>query len=199
MSIVPSVRLELRHDPGSAVCRTQFTEALSHMAATVCIVSANTGEDRHGRTATAVVSLSAEPPTLLISVKSGSALAKAIATAGGFSLAMLAQGQELVADAFAGRVAAENRHLIGVWTEWPSGRPHLLGAIAAFDCEVSGAMSVADHELFVGSVIATEISGPSRPLMWGRRNYRALKDDDAGAEPDLPELPLLQAASVTDL
>lgn len=167
------------------------------MAATVCIVSTSAGTDRHGRTATAVVSLSAEPPTLLVSVTSSSALARSIAAAGGFSLAMLTQGQELVADAFAGRVVPENRYLVGVWAEWPSGRPHLLGATAAFDCEVSGAMSVADHELFVGSVIATDISGPSQPLMWSRRNYRALKDDDAGAEAHLASLSLGQAGSLS--
>lgn len=199
MSTVPTVRLELRHDPSSAVSRTQFAEAMSRMAATVCIVNARAGDDRHGRTATAVVSLSAEPPTVLVSVKSNSALTKAITGAGGFSLAMLAQGQEHVADAFAGRVIPENRHRIGVWAEWPSGRPHLLGATAAFDCEVSGAMSVADHELFVGCIIATDISGPSRPLLWSQRNYRALRCDDADSEPGRPDLPLPQAGSVTEL
>lgn len=157
MSSIPSRSLKLRHDPDSAVSLKEFADAMSRMATTVCIVSANVDEDRHGRTATAVISLSAEPPTLLVSVKSNSMLAKAISTAGCFSLAMLAQGQELVADAFAGRIIPENRHLIGVWAKWQSGRPHLLGATAAFDCELSGAICVSDHELFVGSVIATDI------------------------------------------
>lgn len=58
---------------------------------------------------------------------------------GGFSLAMLAEGQEMIGDAFAGKVQHAQRFLIGVWGEWPSGRPHLFGASAAIDCELAAA------------------------------------------------------------
>src|SRR5690606_41757783 len=64
---------------------------------------------RSGRTVTAVLSLSAEPPMVLVSVKSDSALATAIISDGGFSLAMLAEGQEMIGDGFAGKIPHGHR------------------------------------------------------------------------------------------
>jgi flavin reductase (DIM6/NTAB) family NADH-FMN oxidoreductase RutF len=196
MSEIESARLDWV-EAATAVPRAEFAEVMSRMAATVCVVSAVDGAGRHGRTATAVLSLSADPPSILVSIKAGSVLAGAIKAAGGFSLAMLAQGQELVADAFAGRVAPDKRHLIGVWGAWPSGRPHLLGTSAALDCELSGAISAADHELFVGTIVATDIPEHSRPLLWSRRDYRTLKDEhDHPAREAAASLPLPRKASI---
>ena len=63
-----------RHPP--AVPRARFAEALSRLTATVCVVTATDEEGiRHGRTATAVMSLSAEPPTMLVSIDRTSAMA----------------------------------------------------------------------------------------------------------------------------
>jgi flavin reductase (DIM6/NTAB) family NADH-FMN oxidoreductase RutF len=168
-------RLDLVPSVTPAVSRAAFAEAFSRMASTVCVVSVNEGETLHGRTATAVLSLSSEPPTVLVSVKGGCPLAKAIRAAGGFSLAMLSRGQELVADAFAGKVEPGQRHLIGVWGAWPSGHPHLIGAAAAIDCELAGAIAAADHELFVGTIIATDVPLRSRPLLWTNRRYGSLE------------------------
>lgn len=175
MNTTSSVRLDLREGSDPPVSKKAFAEVMSHMAATVCVVSAGDGEQRLGRTATAVLSLSAEPPTVLVSIKSDSALAKAIAMSGGFSLAMLSEGQELIGDAFAGHVPPATRHLFGVWGAWASGRPHLIGAAAAMDCTLAGTVTAADHDLFIGSIIATDVSGHSRPLLWSGREYRSLK------------------------
>lgn len=169
-------RLDLACSGSPGVSRAAFAESFSRMASTVCVVGASEGEMLHGRTATAVLSLSAEPPSLLVSIKGGCPLAKAIRATGGFSLAMLSEGQELVADAFAGKVEPERRHLIGVWGAWPSGRPHLIGAAAAIDCELAGTIVAADHELFVGTVIATDVPARSRPLLWANRQYGALRE-----------------------
>lgn len=170
-------RLDLIPSGMPAVPRTAFAEAFSRMASTVCVVSARDGETLHGRTATAVLSLSAEPPTVLVSVKGGCPLAKTIRASGGFSLAMLSRGQELVADAFAGKVEPTQRHLIGVWGAWPSDRPHLIGAAAAMDCELASAVAAADHELFVGTIIATDVPARSRPLLWANRRYGHLHEE----------------------
>ncbi len=168
-------RLDLARSGSPAVSRAAFAEAFSRMASTVCVISASEGETLHGRTATAVLSLSAEPPSVLVSIKGGCPLARTIRATGGFSLAMLSDGQELVADAFAGKVEPARRHLIGVWDAWPSGRPHLIGAAAAIDCELAGTITAADHELFVGSIIATDVPARSHPLLWANRKYGSLK------------------------
>lgn len=158
-----------------AVPRPQFADAMARLASTVCVVSSGIGSECLGRTATAVFSLSASPPSIVVSIKADSALADTISRHGGFSLAMLAQGQELVADAFAGRVAAASRYLVGVWADWPSGRPRLLGAAAGLDCVLSASILVGDHRLFVGTIIATETATYADPLLWSERQYQALE------------------------
>ena len=169
--------LHIDRDAIGAVSKQEFANMMSRMAATVSVVTACDAGEAHGRTMTAVLSLSAEPPMVLVSVKSDSALATAIMADGGFSLAMLAEGQEMIGDAFAGKISHSQRFLIGVWGEWSSGRPHLFGAAAAIDCELGGCIPMADHTLFAGLVTDTDLPLHSRPLLWAGRNYRALRHD----------------------
>lgn len=171
-------RLDLVSSQAPAISRSAFAEAFSRMASTVCVISGSDGGTFHGRTATAVLSLTIEPPTVVVSVKGGCPLARVIRATGGFSLAMLSRGQERVADAFAGKVEPAQRHLIGVWGAWPSGRPHLIGSAAAIDCELAGAIAAADHELFVGTIIATDVPERSQPLLWANRRYGFLRDGE---------------------
>jgi flavin reductase (DIM6/NTAB) family NADH-FMN oxidoreductase RutF len=178
-----TVTVDLAAHTERAVTRSQFADTMARLASTVCVVSSGSGCECLGRTATAVFSLSANPPSIVVSIKADSALAGAITKQDGFSLAMLAQGQELVADAFAGRVAAANRYLVGVWADWPSGRPRLLGAAAGLDCVLSASILVGDHRLFVGTLIATETSGYAEPLLWSERQYQVLDRSTAFAAP----------------
>ncbi|HEV7317412.1 MAG TPA: flavin reductase family protein [Ensifer sp.] len=174
MRQTPPLSVDIDTHAELAVSKPEFADALSHLAATVCVASAGAGADSLGRTVTATFSLSANPPSIVISIKADSPLATLIATDNGFSLAMLAEGQEMIADAFAGKIDAAQRFLVGIWADWPSGRPRLLGAAAALDCVVSAAIEAGDHMLFVGTIVATEASDHVAPLIWSRRQYQSL-------------------------
>lgn len=153
---------------------SEFKAAMASMASTVCVVSARRGDERLGRTVTAVLSLSATPPAIMISVDIVSRLADLIAKTGGFSLAMLADDQGEIADAFAGRVAAEHRFSLGEWSAWPSGHPILAGAVSALDCEVIGSVATGTHVLFVGAIVEAETTTGRSPLVWQRHHYHGI-------------------------
>ncbi|MBD9508315.1 flavin reductase [Ensifer sp. ENS10] len=174
MRQIYSLSVDIDAHADLAVSKPEFADTLSHLAATVCVASSGRGADSLGRTVTATFSLSASPPSIVISIKADSPLAALIAAEQGFSLAMLAEGQELIADAFAGKIEASKRYLVGIWADWPSGRPRLLGAAAALDCLLSASMQVGDHTLFVGTIVATETSTHADPLIWSRRRYQSL-------------------------
>jgi len=174
MRQTPPPSLAIDAHAALAVSKPEFADTLSHLAATVCVASAGKGADSLGRTVTATFSLSANPPSIVVSIKADSPLAALIAAERGFSLAMLAEGQELIADAFAGKIEASKRYLVGIWAEWPSGRPRLLGAAATLDCLLSASIEVGDHMLFVGTIVATETSAHADPLIWSRRRYQSL-------------------------
>ena len=156
------------------VSNAEFRAAMSGMAATVSLVTARRGDERIGRTVTSMLSLSINPPTILISIDIMSRLADLIAKTGGFSLALLADDQTDVADAFAGQVAPEERFNTGRWSQWPSGHPMLLGAVTALDCDVIGAIETGTHVLFAGAVIEAETTESGAPLLWQRHQYRAV-------------------------
>lgn len=152
-----------------------FADAMASLASTVCVATAATGEMRHGRTVTAVTSLSATPPSLLVSITRGSDLAKAIAEEGRFSLNLLAEGQEAVGDAFAGKIAVADRFSVGQWDAWTSGQPRLAGAATAIDCELAGIVEMDTHCLFVGVLVEARTSD-AEPLLWYERQYRTLAE-----------------------
>jgi flavin reductase (DIM6/NTAB) family NADH-FMN oxidoreductase RutF len=156
------------------VSGAEFRAAMAGIASSVHVVTAQRGNERVGRTATSVLSLSATPPAILISIDIVSRLADFIAKTGCFSLATLTAGQEDIADAFAGQVAAENRFKVGDWKAWPSGQPHLQGAATTLDCEVIGAMETGTHVLFAGAVIEAETDTSRHPLLWHRHGYHGV-------------------------
>src|SRR5690606_22803249 len=122
----PTLALACADHPAArdAVPASQFTGAMSTLAASVTVVAARDGAERHGRTVTAMLSLSAEPPAILVSITRDTELAQTIETAGRFSLSVLAENQQAVADAFAGWGPAD-RFGEAEWAEWASGQPRL--------------------------------------------------------------------------
>ena len=151
---------------------------MSGLASAVHVVAARRGDERVGRTATSVMSLSAQPPTVLVSIDIVSRLADLIAKTGGFSLSMLASDQRAVAEAFAGQVPPEKRFELAAWDDWPSGQPRLHGAVTVLDCDVIGAMETGTHVLFAGAIVEAETDATRSPLMWHRHGYRGLDGVD---------------------
>jgi flavin reductase (DIM6/NTAB) family NADH-FMN oxidoreductase RutF len=166
--------MALRAPRRPTVGNTEFRSAMAAMASTVSVVTARRGDEVIGRTATSVISLSATPPALLISIDIVSRMADLIAKTGGFSIAMLADDQAPVADAFAGRLDPADRFGVGDWARWPSGNPMLLGAVTAFDCEVIGAMETGTHVLFAGAIVEAETTTSRTPLLWQRHGYHGI-------------------------
>lgn len=152
-----------------------FADTMASLASTVCIAAAADGEERYGRTVTAVTSLSPQPPTLLVSITTGSDLARLIERTGRFSINLLAEGQEAVGDAFAGKSEVTDRFSIGRWDKWPSGQPRLMGAKTAIECTLTGSVTLDTRRVFIGVLVGAQTTGAA-PLLWYDRGYRTLAE-----------------------
>ncbi|WP_137151454.1 flavin reductase family protein [Devosia sp. FKR38] len=170
----------LRPTRQPVVGSAEFRAAMAGFASSVGVVTARRGDERIGRTVTSMLSLSMTPPTLLVSIDITSRLADFIAKTNGFSLAILADDQQGVGDAFAGRLDPKDRFASGEWSHWPSGHPMLLGAVTALDCEVIGSIATESHVLFAGAIIEAETNTGRRPLVWQRHGYHGLAGLDGG-------------------
>jgi flavin reductase len=171
-----SMALRPTHRP--VVNTAEFRAAMSSMGSSVSVVTAQRGDEVVGRTVTAVLSLSASPPSVLVSIDIMSRLADLIAKTGGFSMAVLAEDQSEIADAFAGKVPSNRRFDLGAWSRWPSGQPLLAGAVTTIDCEVIGSIETGTHVLFAGAIVEAESHEERRPLLWQRHGYHVLSSID---------------------
>ena len=125
----------------------------------------------HGMTASAVASLSLEPPLLLVCVDRTADLHAILSETGAFALNVLAHDQEQLSRRF-----ADDRpdRFVGVpCSKGIDGLPLLDGAVAHITCRKWGAYGGGDHTIFLGQVSGGTIYD-RKPLIHGRRKYTTI-------------------------
>lgn len=131
-----------------------FKTAMRRVPAPVTVISAAHRGERRGLTATAVCSVSAEPPQLLVCVNKRVQAHDAIGLAGYFGVNYLSHGQADVAHAFSSPSGAPGaRFETGDWTEGETGAPLLRDALATFECRVVQAVDGGTHTLYIGEIV----------------------------------------------
>src|SRR6266550_3538397 len=94
----------------------EFKTVMRQVVSSVAIVTARAGKVRNGLTATAVCSVSAEPPTMLICVNRRASAESIIAESGAFAINFLTQDQHQIARLFStSKLGAEERFAEGQW------------------------------------------------------------------------------------
>lgn len=111
-----------------------------------------------GLAATAVCSVSAEPPTLLVCVNQSSSLGKVIQVGQAFSVNLLGADHELLARSFGGMtgLSQSERFAEGAWN-FDGEAPLLQGAAATFECRVTDAHVSGSHFVLMGAVQAVHL------------------------------------------
>lgn len=152
-----------------------FRAGMRRLAGGVTIItSADREGKRCGITATAVSSLSAEPPSLIACVNLNTSIGLVAPETGRFCVNVLADDQRAVADAFAGRtgLAREDRFKVGLWDGLETGAPALAGALVNFDCRLADRVEHATHLILIGRIVATRLGPVSTlPLVYGEGSY----------------------------
>lgn len=156
-----------------------FKQAMQCFAGAVTIVTGRGhGGERLGMTATAVMSLSADPPSVIISLNRESRLAKSLALGSRIGVNVLAADQEGEASMFGGArwdLSPEDRFASAAWGESDTGLPLLDGALVQMECVVDTAVARATHLVYfcVVSRVCTDTSDRD-PLLYYRRNFLTL-------------------------
>ena len=156
-----------------AVARERFIEGMRQMPSGVSLVTTLFEGRRAGLTATAVCSVSADPPQLLVCVNRTASAHESIRAAGLFAVNVLAREQRYLADVFAGIDGrrGEARFAEGHWTTLVTGAPVLEDALAAFDCRVVQTIEAASHSIFLGLVEAVAVRPDLAPLVFVEGGY----------------------------
>ena len=165
--------------PHGGVDPAAFRRALAQLAGGVVVVtSADARDAPAGVTATAVCSVSLEPPLVLVCLSAGSRTRETISTSGRYAINVLGSGHRSHAERFA--EAGDGKFDDLIWETGKFGYPILPGSIAVCECEVEQSIEAGDHTVFIGRVIeatSTEASH-DRPLLWHRGRYAHTSVED---------------------
>lgn len=137
-----------------------FKQAMRSLVSGVTVIAT---QDRMGAcvglTATAVTSLSADPPSLLVCVNRASTMAPALVRGTMFSVNVLAADQADVAEAFGGQrgLRGTGKFAYGHWYRSGPGTPLLAGSVVAFECIVSDSTDFATHRVVMGTVLDVHV------------------------------------------
>ena len=152
--------------------RTSFIDAMSRAVTGVTVVTTAGSTGQFGQTVSAMSSVTADPPTILVCIKSTSVIVNAIREHGSFGVNILRSDQRKVADSFAGRSTwgAPYDFDAATWERGHGEAPLLVGAVGRFDCRLSTVLEVGSHTVIFGTVHSASHSAGS-PLLYARRSY----------------------------
>ncbi len=136
-----------------------------------------------GMTVTAFASVSADPPTVLVSLDSEATAAHAISETQRFGISILAEDQLVVARYGSARGKPKFLEPFAEAGDGGSASPVVSGALAQLECEVWNELHIADHTVFFGRVRTAHASEAGTPLVHHRRDYRTLADPSAADPP----------------
>jgi flavin reductase len=146
----------------------RFRQGMRRLPAAVTLVTCRQGDNYFGLTATAVTSLSAEPPSLLTCVNREASAHRAILESRSFCINVLPHDQVALARVFASRRPEDRvrRFSLNKWNELATGAPVLEDAIVAFDCTLDQAIVYASHSILIGQVQDIRLGDVHKHLMY---------------------------------
>lgn len=148
---------------------------MRHFAVGVTIITSHHEDQRAGLTATAVCSVTTDPPRLVVFVNKNVVADEMILNSGALCVNILAADQEEVAKAFAGMIKdvhGEERFGFGTWHQLATGSPTLDGALANFDCRVIKVFDESTHHAFLCEVLATRERNDGAALIYLNGAFR---------------------------
>jgi len=145
--------------------RSDFIAAMRKLAATITLVTTDEDGSRHGMAATAVSSLSADPPALLVCVKRTTSVHGPISRAKGFCVNLLERTQAGLFEQFIARRGSD-RFRVGEWREGALQLPYLVGAAAVIACCVEQEIDYGTHSIFIGRVKDVQVTSGGEPLLY---------------------------------
>ena len=143
-----------------------FREAMAHMASGVAVITTRREDGRPcGLAATAVVSYSAAPPSLLVSISHASRCHASLETCEYFGVHILGGEQEALARTFAS--TGDDKFGALAWT-WDHDVPELNGVLAYLRCRRAENFTRYDHTVLVGDIAAGHVAS-GEPLLYAKR------------------------------
>ena len=159
-----------------AVDRKTYRDAMARLGAAVNVITTAGADGWRGFTASAVCSVTDDPPTLLLCLNRSSDNHDPLKANGVLCVNTLAASQEALSPLFAGMtgVPQSERFQPGEWTTLATGAPVLNDAVVSFDCAIQDVTEVGTHTVFFCAVQAIQTSTAHEGLIYFGRAYHRI-------------------------
>lgn len=147
-----------------------FRQAMRRVASTVNVITVCVGGEPMGITATAMSSLSLDPPSLLICINRSASLHSPLEDVSHFCVNVLHRSQEDIAQMFADR-SQQALRFAGGWDVDRDRPPTLADAQAAILCRRIRHFPYGTHSIFVGEVEEVSVRPDVDPLLYVNGHY----------------------------
>jgi flavin reductase (DIM6/NTAB) family NADH-FMN oxidoreductase RutF len=151
-----------------------FWRALGARASSVAVVTAQGPDGPAGFLALSAAHVTADPPTMLVSIDKKTAALAAVLRGQHFAVNYLPRGAEAIADMFGGKTATRgaDRFDPGRWGVLATGAPVFTDAIGALDCILEETIERFATVIAIGRVIDFASRDDVEPLLFFRGGYR---------------------------
>ena len=150
----------------------ELRRVMGHFATGVTVI---TTKDRDGTpqglTANAFMSLSLNPPLILISVDKGATCYACFEPQNGFTVNFLSEAQEEISRRFATKGVDKFAGL--QWKEGNNGAAILDGILGHVECKITQCYDGGDHTIVLGEIVNVNATG-ERPLLFFKGKYQKL-------------------------
>lgn len=148
--------------------------AMQRFAQNVSVVTVEEAGAAHAMVASSVTSVSMEPPSMLVCVNREVAMFEPLSNAASFTINLLTQEHEEIANICSGGASGAARFEIGDWQRLEIGGVKLMDAAAAIHCETQKQIVHGSHVIFIGEVKGVSLGNEALPLLYHDRSYRRL-------------------------
>lgn len=151
----------------SVALADQFREAMADVPSPVAVVTTRAGGEPHGTTVSSFLSLSLDPPTVLVSLANTSTLLAKLDLGSQLGVSVLAADQAETAVRFAGEDKHDSQ---SDWGPAAGGPPRVQDSPTDIALAVTELVPVGDHTLVIGAVESVNTS-PAAPLVHWQRAF----------------------------
>ena len=140
-------------------------QIMGRFATGVTLLTTRFDEDISGMTANAVMSLSLQPPRIVVAVDKRNSMHKCLTQGKCFAVNVLQADQEEISRRFA---ASGPKDFSGLeLTLAETGAPILVDALAFVDCRLVEILPGGDHDMFIGEPVAGETRDGEPLIFYG--------------------------------
>lgn len=161
------------------IANQDYRDAMACLGAAVNIVTTDGWAGRAGFTASAVCSVTDNPPTLLVCMNRGSSAYASVTGNGVVCVNVLSARHERLSRLFGGGTSFDERFAAADWSTLETGAPVLADGGVAFDCRIIDVANVDTHDVLFCRVLALQKSDCADNLIYFDRDYHIVRTRSA--------------------